>query len=259
MDRVDLEAQSENIDLENAVNVDTKLDEDVIELGGSDIDKSLKKKRLKSKVWEFFDVLPLGPDKKLKSVYKKCGHQYLASSKYGTGNMLKHIKTCPRTETREIGQMLITRDSNSLSFGSSQFDSEKWRELVTTCIILHELPFRFVEYKGVRAMLQYLLPSVDLVSRNTAKADTLKLYKRVNKDAVATTISSRKATFYSRSRSTLWTKGETSKNFINEIACCCARAWSSTISDIADEVNNLPAISDTRWRSVTRRAVKCEN
>lgn len=37
----------------------------------------------------------------------------------------------------------------------------------------------------------------------------------VNRDAVATTISSRKATFYSRSRSTLWTKGETSKNFIN--------------------------------------------
>ena len=37
----------------------------------------------------------------------------------------------------------------------------------------------------------------------------------VNRDAVATTISSRKATFYSRSRSTLWTKGETSNNFIN--------------------------------------------
>ncbi|XP_052191432.1 histidine biosynthesis bifunctional protein hisIE, chloroplastic-like isoform X1 [Diospyros lotus] len=36
-----------------------------------------------------------------------------------------------------------------------------------------------------------------------------------NRDALEKTISSRKATFYSRSRSTLWTKGETSKNFIN--------------------------------------------
>lgn len=35
------------------------------------------------------------------------------------------------------------------------------------------------------------------------------------KDALAATISSRKATFYSRSRSSLWTKGETSMNFIN--------------------------------------------
>ncbi|KAJ0053365.1 hypothetical protein Pint_02499 [Pistacia integerrima] len=37
----------------------------------------------------------------------------------------------------------------------------------------------------------------------------------VNREALAKTISSRKATFYSRSRSTLWTKGETSNNFIN--------------------------------------------
>lgn len=37
----------------------------------------------------------------------------------------------------------------------------------------------------------------------------------VNKEALLKTISSRKATFYSRSRSTLWTKGETSMNFIN--------------------------------------------
>ncbi|GMN66981.1 hypothetical protein TIFTF001_036047 [Ficus carica] len=113
MDHVDLEAQSENIDLENAINVDIELDEDMIKLEGSDLNKLLKKKRLKSKVWEFFDVLLLGPYKKLKSAYKKCGHQYLASSKYGTGNMLKHIKTCPRTETRDIGQMLITRDTGS--------------------------------------------------------------------------------------------------------------------------------------------------
>ncbi|CDP21201.1 unnamed protein product [Coffea canephora] len=36
-----------------------------------------------------------------------------------------------------------------------------------------------------------------------------------NKVALLTTISSRKATFYRRSRSTLWTKGETSLNFNN--------------------------------------------
>jgi phosphoribosyl-ATP pyrophosphohydrolase/phosphoribosyl-AMP cyclohydrolase len=36
-----------------------------------------------------------------------------------------------------------------------------------------------------------------------------------NRDAVVTAISSQKATFYSRSRSMLWTKGETSNNFIN--------------------------------------------
>ncbi|TYG79675.1 hypothetical protein ES288_D02G157600v1 [Gossypium darwinii] len=37
----------------------------------------------------------------------------------------------------------------------------------------------------------------------------------VNRGALATTITSRKAMFFSRSRATLWTKGETSNNFIN--------------------------------------------
>ncbi|MCO5557024.1 hypothetical protein L7F22_010579 [Adiantum nelumboides] len=36
-----------------------------------------------------------------------------------------------------------------------------------------------------------------------------------NSDAISATIASGKATFYSRSRSSLWTKGETSSNFIN--------------------------------------------
>ncbi|TYH83899.1 hypothetical protein ES332_D02G163000v1 [Gossypium tomentosum] len=37
----------------------------------------------------------------------------------------------------------------------------------------------------------------------------------VNRGALATTLTSRKAMFFSRSRATLWTKGETSNNFIN--------------------------------------------
>jgi phosphoribosyl-AMP cyclohydrolase / phosphoribosyl-ATP pyrophosphohydrolase len=36
-----------------------------------------------------------------------------------------------------------------------------------------------------------------------------------NREALEKTISTRKATFFSRSRSSLWTKGETSMNFIN--------------------------------------------
>ncbi|KAH8945227.1 hypothetical protein BDL97_12G030100 [Sphagnum fallax] len=36
-----------------------------------------------------------------------------------------------------------------------------------------------------------------------------------NRDAVSATLASRRATFYSRSRSSLWTKGETSSNFIH--------------------------------------------
>ncbi|OMO78107.1 hypothetical protein CCACVL1_14653, partial [Corchorus capsularis] len=37
----------------------------------------------------------------------------------------------------------------------------------------------------------------------------------INREALATTISSKKATFFSRSQASLWTKGETSNIFIN--------------------------------------------
>ncbi|KAB2021920.1 hypothetical protein ES319_D07G173300v1 [Gossypium barbadense] len=39
--------------------------------------------------------------------------------------------------------------------------------------------------------------------------------RSLSRGALATTITSRKATFFSRSRATLWTKGETFNNFIN--------------------------------------------
>lgn len=59
-----------------------------------------------------------------------------------------------------------------------------------------------------------------------------------NRDALLTTISSKKATFYSRSRSALWTKGETSMNFINvcDIFLDCDR-------DSVSSENSLLAVS----------------
>ncbi|KAL5564800.1 hypothetical protein UlMin_027964 [Ulmus minor] len=136
------------------------------------------KRKLKSKVWNFFDIISMGPNKKMKSQCKKCGVQYLASSKYGTGNMWRHLKVCKRNDTRDIGQMLISTNTESMSISANQYDSQKFRELLTGAIVMHDLPFQFVEYTGIRALFKNLNPEVDTVSRNTAKADVLKLYQR---------------------------------------------------------------------------------
>ncbi|KAJ0113222.1 hypothetical protein Patl1_02522 [Pistacia atlantica] len=75
---------------------------------------------------------------------------------------------------------------------------------------------------GLESKVETLLDSIKWDEKGLAVAiaqnvDTGAILMQgfVNRDALATTISSRKATFYSRSRSTLWTKGETSNNFIN--------------------------------------------
>ncbi|PON68041.1 Zinc finger, BED-type [Parasponia andersonii] len=115
-------------------------DDDVKEVGSKSNTK-VKKKTLNSRVWKFFDILPLGPNKKLRSKCKKCGQKYLASSKYGTSNIARHLKTCKRRDTRDIGQMLISHEKDLLSLSAGHFDSEKWHELVTSYIVMHDLPF----------------------------------------------------------------------------------------------------------------------
>ena len=49
---------------------------------------------------------------------------------------------------------------------------------MTCAIIKHDLPFQFVEYEGIRSLFAYVCEDVKLASRNTIKADMLKLYKK---------------------------------------------------------------------------------
>ncbi|KAL4605074.1 hypothetical protein ACB092_09G002400 [Castanea dentata] len=58
-------------------------------------------------------------------------------------------------------------------------DKEKaYMELLCAAITMHELPFRFVEYVGIREIFSYLCVDVPNISKNTAKNDLVKMYKR---------------------------------------------------------------------------------
>ncbi|KAG7946715.1 hypothetical protein I3843_14G056000 [Carya illinoinensis] len=49
-------------------------------------------------------------DGKPQAKCKMCGVTYMAASKYGTGNMKRHIDACPRRSSRDIGQMMLSQD-----------------------------------------------------------------------------------------------------------------------------------------------------
>ena len=140
--------------------------------------KAKRKRRTTSIVWSHFDKLPLSEDKRIRAKCKECGSVYLADSKNGTGNMRRHMISCQRKDTRDIGQLLLSQEKGSLAVSAKRFDPEHFRELITTAIILHDLPFSFVEYEGIRATYQYLQPDINLVSRNTIKADVFKMFSR---------------------------------------------------------------------------------
>ena len=74
--------------------------------------------------------------------------------------------------------MILSQSHGSVSIHSIKFNPEKFRELLSYAIIKHDLPFQFVEYEGIRSLFAYVCEDVKLVSRNTVKADILKLYKK---------------------------------------------------------------------------------
>jgi len=92
-------------------------DDDVVELTtiGEDEfvcveeDKKGHKRRRTSAVWQHFDAIRGMEGKKLKAKCKICGTINLARSTYGTENLKRHLDTCPRRNTHDVRQMLISK------------------------------------------------------------------------------------------------------------------------------------------------------
>ena len=86
------------------------------------------------------------------------------------------MEVCPRKDIRDVGQLILGQ--NAMFVSSLKFDPTKFRELLCVAITMHGLPFRFVEYVGIRAIFSYLCVDVPNISRNTIKNDLVKMYKR---------------------------------------------------------------------------------
>jgi hypothetical protein len=128
------------------------------------------KRRKTLAIWEHFDAIQGKEGEKLKAKCKLCGTVYLAPSTYGTGNLKRHIDNCPRRNTRDVGQMLLSRSQGSLSVSNSKFCPKKFRELLVALVIKHD--------EGLREMIKYLHLDAPLISRNTIKADLKNVHMR---------------------------------------------------------------------------------
>ena len=137
-----------------------------------------RKRPLKSKWWQYFDMLPKIEGEDLRCKCKACGITYKADSSMGTGNLRRHIlNQCSRQKTRDIAQALLEQGDKSLAIRSQKFSQERFRELLILAIVRHDLPFQFVEYEAVRSIFTYLEPQVNHFTRNTARTDILKMHK----------------------------------------------------------------------------------
>nr|GEU58190.1 zinc finger BED domain-containing protein RICESLEEPER 2-like [Tanacetum cinerariifolium] len=119
---------------------------------------------------------PKKPNQPLQCRCKKCSKIYSAKSSSGTGNLKCHLEKCLKSTTRGIGQYMISSNKGVLDTRYAMFSQEKFRELLVHAVVRHDLPFSFIEYEGVRDVFKYLEPDVTHITRNTTKADMLKLH-----------------------------------------------------------------------------------
>ncbi|VVA32694.1 PREDICTED: zinc finger [Prunus dulcis] len=73
---------------------------------------------------------------------------------------------------------VVITQVGSIITRSAKFDSNKFSELLVMAIIMHELPFQFVEYARIKEVFNYIWVDIKLISRNTTKADVLSMYNR---------------------------------------------------------------------------------
>nr|XP_011468655.1 PREDICTED: zinc finger BED domain-containing protein RICESLEEPER 3-like [Fragaria vesca subsp. vesca] len=137
----------------------------VVERGTTEV--SAHKRKKTSRCWLSFKQLPVSDDQIERAKCTKCGAVYKCDKATGTGSLIRHHDLCYNKD------IVVSPHSSTRS---SKFSHEKFRELIVEAIIRHDLPFRFVEYEGIRAVFHYISPILKLPCRNTVKSHITKLF-----------------------------------------------------------------------------------
>ncbi|KAK2647424.1 hypothetical protein Ddye_014913 [Dipteronia dyeriana] len=140
--------------------------------------KFSRKRKETSKVWKVFVKLPRGKDGRLRCKCKGCSATYLCESVHGTGNMIRYMNSCTKLAHHDLKQMLLNKSSQGDMVASNRRDLQVVRDIISAAIVCHDLPFKFVEWTWIKRLTEYLCDDVNLVSRNTAKADVMMLFSR---------------------------------------------------------------------------------
>ncbi|RYR09749.1 hypothetical protein Ahy_B05g078151 [Arachis hypogaea] len=129
-----------------------------------------------SDVWNFFKKL--GPDKNgvERSECKGCKKVFKAGGKrYGTSTLKRHLDSCTQIKHEDIGQTIAELQ---LKMGALKIDSGVARDMFAFYVVAGNKPFNMVDDRRFRNWVKYISPTLKLPSKNTVKADIVKVHKR---------------------------------------------------------------------------------
>uniref|UniRef100_A0A2N9IRW0 BED-type domain-containing protein n=1 Tax=Fagus sylvatica TaxID=28930 RepID=A0A2N9IRW0_FAGSY len=145
----------------------TSMNEEVDEFGESASSVSKKTRCRTSTIWSEFELEPIGVDGQQKAKCKRCNRTYAAGDNRTT-SLLRHARKCSKK----------VNDGDETVDHHRPIDQDMYREMLALAIIRHNYPFSYAEHENNRLIHVYLNPEVKPVSRNTAKQDVIKIYKR---------------------------------------------------------------------------------
>ncbi|KAJ4791497.1 Zinc finger BED domain-containing protein DAYSLEEPER [Rhynchospora pubera] len=171
--------KKEEIEIEDSANSEHKS-------AGEATPKEILKpgRKRKSPVWNYFKEVVIKGEKKVQCIY--CRKAYKASDTGATTTLKRHLKDCPYMKIASgntKGMITFPKvekpEEVNLTFMPG-YDPMKAREIIAYMILAHELPYSIVDYSWFTTYSQYLCPIYQKVSRNTIKADCLKVYEAEN-------------------------------------------------------------------------------
>ena len=101
-----------------------------------------RQRKLTSPVWDYFTILDdIDANGNLVCLCNRYGVKYIAESSHGTGNMLRHGKSCKGHTYKDAGQFILKTGLNgSLGTRATTYKHEEFRELLAIAIAKHNLP-----------------------------------------------------------------------------------------------------------------------
>ena len=139
-------------------------------------------KKQSSDVWNYFESLGI-IDGKPRAQCKGCKGIYIGGgSKYGTSTLSRHMGKCDGIKQlidQRIPPMILDHLGK---LRGNKIDPKVVREKLAKAIIRHDLPFKFVEFEGIRDLLKYLNSDIRFVSRVTTSCDVWKVYIELYED-----------------------------------------------------------------------------
>ena len=178
-----VDATNVNSNKENAASTSVVVDGvDNVEDTQDENTKCAKKRKFTSKVWNEFKVVTR-PDKSQKAECIHCKSHFTYTKGGPTTQYNRHLESCQRRKIKLSGQKELTINT---SFSETEtvakmqnfkYDQSKIKEVLSHMIMVHELPFSFVEYEVFNLLMKTATPQYQSVSRATIRKDCFAAYE----------------------------------------------------------------------------------